>query len=75
MEEVGEIYFNIEYKDSYKNIGDFSFLQDVLIQRGLRITIDPGWILMDNKSITDVFSNPRLLHNICHARGNYITIN
>ena len=37
-------------------------------------TIDPGWILMENQSTDDVFGNPRLVQNIRHTVGHYITI-
>ena len=37
-------------------------------------TIDPGWILLDNQSKSDVFIKTRLVKNICHSGGGYITI-
>ena len=45
----------------------------MLLQKGGRKKIDPGWILMKNQSTVDVFSNPRMVQSICHIRGRYIT--
>ena len=44
-----------------------------MLQKGARKTIEPGWILLENKATSDVFRNPRLVQNIRHARGRYIT--
>ena len=38
-------------------MGDLSFLKSVLLQKVLRKTIDLVWILVNNKSTVDVFSN------------------
>ena len=46
----------------------------MLLQKGSRKTIDPGWILLDNQSIVDAFSKPCLVQNILHSGGRYITI-
>ena len=64
-----EIHVNAEYDDGYYNLGYFLFLKSVLIQKVARNTINPGWILLGNQSIADVFSNPQLVKNIRHARG------
>ena len=50
-------------------------MQAMLLQKGVRKMIKPGWLLMDNQYTVYVFSNPQLLHNILHARRRYITIN
>ena len=43
-------------------------------KKGVMKTVDPLWILLENQSTEDVFSNSRLVHNIRHTQGQYITI-
>ena len=45
-----------------------------MLKRGVRKTIDPGWILLDNNSTADVLIDPQLVYNIRHVRGGYIKI-
>ena len=52
--------------------GNSRSLQAVLIQKGTRQKIEMGWILLDNHSTADVFSNSRLVQNICHSGRSYI---
>ena len=72
--EEGGVHVNVEEYDYYDDVGDFSFLQAVLLQKGMRKEIYPGWILPDNQSTAEVFSNNRLVKVICYAGGSYITI-
>ena len=46
----------------------------MILQKGERNTIDTGWILLDNQSIDDIFSNSCIAKDIRHSWGIYISI-
>jgi len=59
-----------ETKSKDDDYGGFTFTQkDVLCSMQDKAGISNSWILLDSQSTVDVFSNLKLLSNICDARG------
>ena len=46
----------------------------MILQKGARNTIDTGWLLLDNQSIDEIFSNTWIAKYIRHSWGRYIAI-
>ena len=73
-EQMNEINFaskNFDELEKEDNDTSFVFTQDmrnVEAQHGGHLP--PEWILLDNQSTVDVFTNRRLLKNICQAKTN-----
>ena len=67
-----------EEDDDYDGSSDeegngFTFLQhDIVCSIQDEAAIPKGWILLDSQSTIDIFSNPRLLHNIHDTKRNVV---
>ena len=72
--EEGEVNLNVQEEDvdDYGDVGNLLFLQAMILQKGERNTIDTGWIILDNQSIDDIFSNNWIAKDIHHSWGRYI---
>ena len=46
----------------------------MILQKGARNTIGTGWLLLDNQSIDDIFSNTWIAKDIRHSWRRYIVI-
>ena len=58
-EEEGQFNFNVREEDidDYGDVGNSLFIIAMIIQKGARKTIETGWLLFDNHSTYDIFSN------------------
>ena len=45
------------------------FLKAMILQKGVRNTIERVWLLLDNQSTAEIFSNTHLLKDIRHSKG------
>ena len=45
------------------------FLQAMIIHNEAKKNIKIVWLLLDNQSTYDIFSNTHLLKEICHSKG------
>ena len=70
-EEEVEVNLNVQEEDvdDDGDVGNLLFLQAMILQKGETNTIDTGWILLDNQSIDEIFSNNWIAKDICHSWG------
>ena len=75
-EEEGEVNLNVQEEDvdDYGDVGNLLFLRAMILQKGAINTIDTGWLLLDNQSIDDIFSNTWIAKDICNSWRRYIVI-
>ena len=75
-EEEVKVNLNVQEEDVdyYDDVGNLLFLRAMILQKGVRNTIGTGWLLLENQSIDDIFSNTWIAKDICHSWGRYIAI-
>ena len=58
-EEEGEVKLDVKEEDvdDYGDVGDLFFLLTMILKKGARKMIETGWLLFDNHSTYDIFSN------------------